>query len=239
MLNKILYTLTAVVVLFTSCQKDYVIGGKNEDESIYKNTLTYDVLKQDPVYDSLIQLIDAAGLQNDINEANTTLFAPSDFAIFNYLNDRTRYVQSAYGDTKKFGMDSLKYYLQNNINGTKDSLKLYIVKPALNYSDLTTTGRFYETGLPNKKVIVSYEETRDPNMGYNPLVSTVPRLVYLSYLTGNYNLSDQNPASDIPSDLGYRVLCKTSGILTKNGIIDELEPAHTLFFADWPDNISN
>ncbi|SDC46342.1 fasciclin domain-containing protein [Niabella drilacis] len=238
MRTKGLYILIAIATLVASCTKDHIIGGEQEDINAYKNTPTFDVLKTDAVYDTLVQLIEAAGLQNEVNTSNTTFFAPTDYAVMNYLNDRTLYVQSVYGDTKKFGLDSLIYYLKNNINNTKDSFRLYIVKPALNYGDLTASGQFYETGLSAKKVIVSYEYVRSGDLGYNPIVSSIPRVVYLSYLYQPYDLSDSNPASDIPSVVGVRSLCKVSGLRTQNGIMNELEASHVLFFSNWRGNIS-
>jgi hypothetical protein len=214
---------------WTACKKDYIVGGTPGDTNVYSHTTTYDVLKSLPLYDTLIQLIDTAGLKDKVNEQGVTFFAPSDYSIYTYLNLRTIQVQNA-DPTAKFALDSLFYYLRNNINGTRDSLLMYLVPQPLPYSVLTNTGAFYPTELPGDTAIVSYEYTKDANLGYNPLVSGVPQVVYFTQLWQPYALSDANPAGDITPDIGVHTLCPTSGVVTKTGMINALSNSHTLFF---------
>ena len=183
-------TLAMLLVLLNACKKDYITGGAPEDINMYKNTSTYDVLKADPLYDTLIQVIDAAGLKDKINEQGTTFFAPSDYAIYNYLNLRTRFVQLTINANSKFALDSLLYYVKNNKNNTKDSLLMYLVQKPLPYTELTHTGTLYKTGLAGDTAIISYEYTKDGSLGYNPLVSSQPRIVYYTHLWYHYNLSE-------------------------------------------------
>lgn len=216
--------------LITSCGKDYIVGGEKEDIHQYEGTSTFDVLKLSADYDTLVQIIETANLVDDINKSNTTFFAPSDYTILRYLRARTLFVQAKYDASAIFGLDSLKYYIQNNINNTRDSLKLYLINEALPYSQLTTTGALYNTELSNAEAVVSYEYTRAVELGYSGIVSSVPRLVYYTFLWYPYDLSDLNPAADIPDNIGVRTMVVQSGLTTKNGIINKLEPVHTLFF---------
>ena len=177
----------------------------------------------------MIQLIDTAGLKDKLDQPGTTFFAPSDYSVFSYLNQRTIQVQNA-DPAAKFALDSLFYYLRNNVNGTRDSLSMYLIPQTLPYSALTNTGAFYPTELTGDTVIVSYEYTKDPNLGYNSLVSGVPQVVYFTQLWQPYALSDANPAGNITPDIGVHTLCTTSGIVTKTGMVNALSNAHTLFF---------
>ncbi|MCC6288917.1 MAG: fasciclin domain-containing protein [Chitinophagaceae bacterium] len=226
--------LIIAVLLFslatTSCKKDYIVGGQIEDVTKYAKMTTFDVLKSNPDYDTLVQVIEAANMVDEVNKANTTFFAPSDYAILNYLASRTFFVQKNYDATAVFGLDSLKYYLQQNINNTRDSLKMYLIGDVLSYEKLTNTGAFFTTNLSDTKVVVSYEYVRDFELGYSSIVSSVPRIIYYSFLWYPYDLSDLNPAGDIPEDAGVRTRVIQSGLVTQNGIIDKLEPAHILFF---------
>jgi hypothetical protein len=61
-----------LIAALASCKKDYITGGQIEDVNMYKNNTNYEVLAQDPAYDTLVQLIDAAGLKDKINEPGTT-----------------------------------------------------------------------------------------------------------------------------------------------------------------------
>jgi hypothetical protein len=230
-----LINLAAVFVLaliFTACKKDYITGGTAENVNKYKDSTTYEVLNGNPLYDTLVQLIDAAGIKDKINEQGTTFFAPSDYSIFNYLQLRSVDVQNNINQDSQFGLDSLLYYLQNNINGTKDSMLMYLIHQPLSYSVLTNTGTLYPTELAGDTVAVSYEYTKEGTLGYNSVVSSQPQLLYFTQLWYHYDLSNDNPAGDIPLNIGVHTRCQTSGIITKNGIMNALINSHTLFFYD-------
>lgn len=222
--------LCTIALLISACKKEYIIGGVPEDVNMYKNTSTYDVLKSDPLYDTLVQIIDAAGLKDKINEQGTTFFAPSDYSIFSYLSQRTEYVQNTISLNARFPLDSLVFYLKNNVNNTRDSLLMYLIKQPLTYNILTNTGTKYATELPGDSVVVSYEYTKNGQLGYNDVVSGVPQVVYFTQLWYPYTISPSTPAGNIPPKIGVRTLVKTSGINTQNGIMNALENSHTLFF---------
>ena len=228
---KRLAVLLSIIVIYSACKKDYIVGGGAiENVNYYKDSTTYDVLNGNSAYDTLIQLIDAAGFKDKINEQGATYFAPSDKAIFNYLNQRTIYVQNNINQDSIFGLDSLKYYLRNNINGTKDSMLMYLIPTSLPYSAMTNAGKLYATELEGDTAIVSYEFTSDPNLGYNPVVSSQPQIVYFTQLWHHYDLNDINTAGAVPNNIGVHTLVKTSGIKTKNGILNLLDNSNPLFF---------
>ena len=222
----------ALALVFTACKKDYITGGTIENVNKYKDSTTYDVLNGNPLYDTLVQLIDAAGIKDKINAQGTTFFAPSNVSILDYLNFRTIYVQNNINQDSTFGLDSLKYYLQNNINSTKDSMLMYLVQKPLPYSALTNTGSVYPTELPGDTVLVSYEFTASQYNGYynsngnvsptTPVVSTQPQVVYFTQLWYHYDLSDANPAGSVPLNIGVHDLVRTSGIITQNGVLNFL-----------------
>lgn len=225
--------LGSILLLLQACNKnDYIIGGNKQDVNMYKSLSTYDMLKTNAAFDTLTQVIDAAGIKEKINEAGTTFFAPSDQSIKFYLAQRTLYLQYTVDQYARFGLDSLLYYLANNINGTRDSLSMYIVKQSLTYNTLTDQGALFQTELQGDTVVVSYEETKDENLGYSSSVSNLPRIVYFTQLWYHYDLSEDNPAGNIPKEIGVRTRVSTSGILTQNGVVHVLEPSHSLFFYD-------
>ena len=218
------------MLLLNSCKKDYITGGTVEDSNMYKNVTTYNFLASNALYDTLVQVIDAAGLQDKINQQDVTFFAPSDYSIYTYLSLRTLYVQNNINIESKFGLDSLLYYVSNNINGTRDSLLMYLILKPLPYSVLTDAGSYYATELTGDSAIVSYEYTKEEHLGYNSNVSGVPQLVYYTHVWYPYELNSENKAGDIPEDIGVHTLVKVSGIQTQTGLVNELENAHTLFF---------
>lgn len=228
-ISGIMVSLLAIT-FFASCKKDYIVGGKANDASLYKNVSTYDVLKSNPLFDTLVQLIDTAGLKDKINASGTTFFAPTDRAIYDYMQTRTLFIQENVDQYGKFPLDSVFYYLRNNIDGTRDSLLMYLVNTSLTFNVLTAAGNNYATGLANDTAIVSYEFTKDVNLGYNPLVSSIPQVVYYTHLWYPYHIGPNTPIDSIPYNAGVHTLVQTSGIQTQNGILNVLENGHVLFF---------
>ena len=229
---KIALLLLTVAATIFGCQKRYITGGEIEDVNKYSNLSTYDALSSLAQFDTLVQVIDAAGLKDAVNAAQTTFFAPSDASVYNYLNKRTIDIQASVDQYAKFTLDSLKYHLENNIEGIADSLKMYLIPGLLNVdADLSATGSFYKTALSGDSAIVSYEYTYDDNMGYTDLVSTPPRLVYYTHLWKPYALDDQDStAADVPAATGVHTLVTTSFMNTQNGVIHVLSSGSTLFF---------
>jgi hypothetical protein len=223
--------LASSLLAITSCsKKDYIIGGEPQDANMFKQMSNYDVLKTMPLYDTFVQLIDAGGLKDQLNKANSTYFAPTDYSILAYLGARTAVVQKV-DQYAKFGLDSLLYYISTNKNGTKDSLLMYQIGQPLWYDNITEPGTKYVTGLAGDTAVVSFEITTNTQQGYNPVVSTTPKLQYFTQMWKPYGpLTPNNPAKNIPNTVGVRTLCKTSFLATQNGWLNALEPSHVLFF---------
>lgn len=233
--HKLIIKIVGVLLMmsvFVACKKsDYIVGGETQDVNMYKNMTTYEVLKSNTQFDTLVQLIDAAGLKETINQTNSTFFGVTNTSISKYLTERSNYVQATIDQNKKFLLDSLVYYLQNNIDGTRDSLLMYLIPgKTLLYSDLNKYGAIYQTALGGDSAAVSYEETKDESLGYNSLVSSIPKLIYFTQLWYEYDLSESNPASDIPESVGVRTRVQTSNMQSKNGVVHVLEGSHVLFF---------
>ena len=75
-----------LIASFVSCKKDdYFIGGSLHNAQF--NGTTYEYLKTNPLFDTLLLLIDKTGLKDEVNAANTTFFAPTDYAIKKYVKD--------------------------------------------------------------------------------------------------------------------------------------------------------
>jgi len=226
----ILIALSTCSIMWCGCSKKYIVGGQPEDVNMYKNTLTYDMLKGNPLFDTLLRVIDTAGLKDKINETGTTFFAPSDYSIYNYLYLRTIQDQNS-NQYAQFGLDSLFYYLRNNINGTKDSLSMYLVHTPLTYNVLSSSGTAYPTALTDDTVVVSYEYTTNSLLGYSGYVSGRPQVVYFTQLWYPFTIGPSSPVDSIPINIGVRTLVTTSGITTQNGVVNVLESSHVLFFS--------
>ncbi len=110
-----------------------------------------------------------------------------------------------------------------------DSINIYLVNGSLTYDKLTENGTLYPTLRQGSDCVVSYEETTDPALGYNPNVSTIPRIVYFTFLL-KAAYSTNRRISEIQSDEGVHTRVQTSGIESTTGIIHVLNNQHKLFF---------
>ena len=224
-MKKIIWIFPLLLLAIFSCKKqDYIIGGQTSNPKV--DQTTYDYLKGNSMhlFDTLLLLVDAAGLKDSINQSGVTFFAPTDYSIDAYLQARTLAVQ-AIDPTKVYSLDSMLKY---DVARIKDSLMMYIVPQTLPYSVLTANGAVYPTELPGDSVVVSYETTQNANLGYSSLVSTVPQIEYFTQLW--YPAPQPLVASDISTSIGVHTLCQTSGIQTTTGMLDVLQNTHVLFF---------
>lgn len=225
-------TLLIAICTFSACKKSYISGGEINDLGKYKDVTTFDYLKSTQQFDTLAQLIEAGDLQAKINQEGT-LFAVPNRAIFSYLNARTINLQNNVNANAKFTLDSLKYYIKNNINNTKDSLLMYFIPGSrLTPDKLTSNGKVYSSGLVGNQVAVSYEFTKDPSLGYTNLVSSVPQVVFFTQLWSPYIIDNNNSAADIPADIGVRSLVNSSFIGTKTGVVNALGSSTLFYYGD-------
>ncbi len=220
-----LLLFVVTMAMFSACKKsDYLIGGSLNQVKV--NITTYDYLKNNPhhLFDTLVMLIDAAGLKDSINQPGITFFAPTDYSIDNYLYKKTLQEQnvnifSLYTiDTLiKYDLDSFKYYIGE-----------YIVHTPLNFNKLTATGTQFGTGRDTTYAVVSYEPTHDPYLGFYSALNTPPSIVYYTLLkhqiNGSFNAQQFTKAD------GVKTRAQTFGILTTTGTLGVLGNEHILYF---------
>ena len=84
----LLYILAASTVLISCKRDEYFIGGSTHSAKV--DMTTYDFLKSNSagLFDTLLLLVDKAGVKDQINRENITFFAPTDYSIVRYLNAR-------------------------------------------------------------------------------------------------------------------------------------------------------
>ncbi|MCF3107926.1 fasciclin domain-containing protein [Niabella sp. CC-SYL272] len=218
------------LILLASCKRDdYLTGGSLHNPKF--DMTTYDFLKNRPdgLFDTLVSLIDKAGLKDLLNKNNITFFAPTDYSILKYLDSRTKQEQKI-NENRKWTLDSMIKY---ELTKFSDSLKTYIVDRKLAYSGLTNNGTMMPTEKAGSQTVVSYEEIKPDHPDYEKLggntnVSTNPFIVYYTLLYAP--LTPPIVAADITPEQGRRERVQTSGIETNTGMIQVLNNDHILFF---------
>lgn len=224
-IHSILFIAAVAGLFFSACKKnDYFVGGTLHNAKV--NMSTYDFLKSNNrgLFDTLLLLVDKAGIKDLINKKGVTFFVPTDYSIKTYCEYRSIQIQKV-DPFKKWTVDSIiKYELPR----FADSLNVYMLPSAVSYAQSTETGKIYNTQKAGAKAVVSYESTDDPNLGYNESSTVYPRIMYYTYLYGA--LTEPFVASKIPAALGSRNLIQTSGVESTTGLVHVLANSHTLFF---------
>jgi hypothetical protein len=223
---KYLAVVLLAIAVFAGCKKDnYIVGGNLSNATT--PLTTYDYLKNNRFkeFDTLLMIIDKAGLKDVINQKGITFYAPTDFSIDNYLRERSQEVQN-FDPNKNYTIDSLIKY---DLAHFKDSLNAYIIPKTVTYSSLTNNGVLFNTAMNSSNAVISYETTTDGTLGGTTVVSTLPRLEYYTFIKGA-PLPSPLVASAIPDSVGVRVLCQTSGLTTATGQLNVLDNSHVLYF---------
>lgn len=209
------------VLMLCACKKDSYIndGGKS---SAYVDMTTYDFLKSNSKFDSLVKVIDQAGLKDAIN-GNITFFATTNYGIVDYVAAKKNQKAIEIGNENfDFGIKDLP------AKELSDSLKTYMFDGKINRDNITLAGKLYNTLLgpiPNVQYMIKFRRSFDYG-------SYLDHVDYVTYTKVIGTRDDQEPNQDaIPDDQKDRATdCQTSGIITKTGIVHVLNGNHRLFF---------
>jgi len=205
----------AFAFIFFGCEKQgYLIDGGLHNPKV--EMTTYDYLKTKSVFDTLVLLIDKAGLRETIN-GDVTFFAPTDFAVTNYVNTKKADVL-AVNPFSNFTLDDIP------VSTLRDSLKMYIVPGKINRDDMTAEGKTYTTLMGNR-VHIALVPVQD---AYTNIVKTWPQYVFFTKIVG----AGLDVPGTVPpaAELDIKNVCQTSGIITNTGILHVIENSHTMFY---------
>lgn len=212
--NTILLIGVLAFIFFGCEKKGYLIDGGVHNPNV--DMTTYDYLKTNRVFDTLVILIDKAGLKETIN-GDVTFFAPTDFSIVNYVTAK-RGDMLGINPFSNFRLDSIPKAT------LRDTLKMYIIPGKINRSDMTKEGKIYTTLMGNK-VHIALVPVQD---AYVNIVTTWPQYVFFTKVVGaGLDVPGTIPP---PSELDIRNVCQTSGIITNTGILHVIENSHTMFY---------
>ncbi|MBS0029186.1 hypothetical protein ACTJJ0_14645 [Chitinophaga sp. 22321] len=140
---KIIHLLLGSLLILAACKKDnYLVDNGGTDLERIRKMPTYEFLKESKVLDTVVLLIDRAGMKDEIN-GDITFFSPTTFGVNSFLAQQTIALQRKYNNENiKFTLDSLsadsiKFYLRRHIfKGVIDKKALgYTKKPFTNVSN--------------------------------------------------------------------------------------------------------
>lgn len=212
-----------VAILTTSaCKKDDYINDGGKILTGRVNMTTYDYLKTNPKFDSLIRIIDQAGMKDQVN-GNITFFATTNYGVAEYVAAKKQEKVAQLGDENiSFNIDSL------DSNQLKDSLKNYMFSGKITRNQLNTEGRLFNSMLGPVNGVTWLIKLRRTN-DHSAYLDYVEYLNFTKVI-GTRDDLEADPAS-VPQDRRDISLdCQTSNIITTTGILHVINDNHRLFF---------
>lgn len=239
-LKKLFIPLLVAMFAAGACTKNSIVGGDTHNPHV--GVSTYDFIKSNPrgLFDTVLQIIDSAGLKDILNATDITFFCPTDYSIKSFL-DQKRAQQHAIDERLDYNLDSLfKYHTRDML---RDSMGMYIFARELTRDNLTAEGDYYESLCPNTdpatnvdhpyiERYLSLEEVE--NYTVPGLVSTKPKCIFYTKIIGMKDNADGKDPSGASNRQDVKVIVQTSGLLSTNGVIHVLDNSHTWLFFKYP-----
>ncbi|WP_214071822.1 hypothetical protein [Mucilaginibacter sp. dw_454] len=226
---KLFILFALAITVFYSCKKEDTIGGKLFDAHV--NMTTYDYLKTNHLFDTLVIMIDKMNLKDEVNSSGT-FFAITNYDIHNYVLAKQNQLQIQNNDENlKFTFDSL------NFTTLKDSLRAYMFKGKYTRDNLNATGTLATADDGELRLIQLI-----PTTAYTgTLFPTEPEYINLTKLVANQYFTlppvlDTNTVKQLDPSQFLRTVCQTTGILTTTGVLHVLSNDHTFTYFNNVDN---
>ncbi|WP_183567325.1 hypothetical protein [Mucilaginibacter sp. SP1R1] len=222
---KIFILALFATVAFFSCKKEYTIGGDLFKAQV--NMTTYDYLKTNHAFDTLVMMIDKMQLKNEVNSSGT-FFAVTNYSIHSYVALKKEQLGIIRNDENlTFTFDSLDF------NSLKDSLRAYMFKDKITRDNLSQKG-IYPKAQDGEYRLVQLRPTTDYT---NNIFTTNPQYIYFT------KVIPKVPGGPVPVDIDavqlvdprqlLSTLCQTTGIITTTGVLHVLSNSHTFtYFGD-------
>lgn len=219
---KYTFYLLFIAIGLVACKKDkYKNDGGTHSPNV--NMTTYDYLKQHGSFDSLIAVIDLAGMKDMVNSSKT-FFAVPDWGINDYVQAKRQLKIIETGD------ENVAFYLKDlDVYTLRDSLKTYMFAETINRTNLTVKGKEYPSLFgPMQDDTRMYIRLRRVQ-NYNGYVGTVD-FISFGKVIGTLD-ADEPVFENIPVNQRDKTVdCQTTGIITTTGTLHVLSNYHRLFF---------
>lgn len=206
----------AVTMMMASCKKDkYIIGGSLHNAKV--NMTTYEYLKTNRLFDTLLVLIDKAGMKEEIN-GDVTFFAPTDYSIKALLERREEKLQQQNND------ESLRYNLSDlPVPELRDSLRSHLFTGKITRESLSLANKLF-TSKANEPFSIRLMEGPSPG-----LVSAKPQYLFLIKVRNGLDPEPLTP--NFPDkDKDISDVAQTSNIQTTTGVLHVLGNTHRFYW---------
>ncbi|ASZ12025.1 fasciclin domain-containing protein [Chitinophaga pendula] len=209
--------ITLAFVSIVACKKgDYLSGGNLANPKV--EMTTYDYLKRNPLFDTLVLLVDRAGMKEQLN-SNITFFAPTDYSIRLLMLTRTAEIQ------KKYNNENIKYTVDSfPVPELRDSIKAYMFGQPIRREQLSLSHQVFKNLLGQEYSVKLVESDE-----YDGILSQRPRFVHIIRIIKG--LDPEPLPKDYPDTLKDKnEQTQTSGIITQTGTLHVINNQHTFYW---------
>jgi hypothetical protein len=222
---KILTAASALLLLATvACKKSYTIGGSTFVAQV--NMTTYDYLKTNHLFDTLVMMIDKTGLKDELNQAGT-FFAVTNYSIRSYIEAKRadlRIIRN--NENMPYTFDSL------NLATLRDSLRSYMFTDRFTRDNITRNGLWRQSRDGEYRLMQLIPTSDYTNQN---VFTTAPQYIYFTKiiaLPGHPVPTDSTQLGSVVNEQRLENLCQTTGILTTTGVLHVLGNSHMFNFYD-------
>lgn len=209
--------LLLMIVFWGACTNDdYLHDGGLANPEV--NMTTYDYLKSNPLFDTLVMTIDLLNLKEEVNQAGT-VYAVTNYSFTSYIMDELNSLRQITSDTT--------YTYADIPRSSLDSVRMYFFRDRLTRDDLAKEGKIYTSGLG-----MEFKLSREPVSDYSSvLIDKAEYLYFIKQEGKRFDTYDETMDNSLPKDeKDQRILVQTSGIITTTGVVHVLANSHKLFF---------
>jgi hypothetical protein len=211
--------LAAVICLaLNACKKSYTIGGSTFKAEV--NMTTYDYLKTNHLFDTLVIMIDRTGLKDELNQSGT-FFASTNYSINSFTAQRADSVRLWRNDENyPYNFDSL------DLPSLRDSLRSYMFHDRITRDNISKTG-LYRKANDGEMRLIQLIATADYTN--STVFTTNPQYIYFTKIIpwqGNPVPVDSSTLGNVKPEQLLSTLCQTTGILTTTGVLHVLNNNH-------------
>lgn len=201
-----LLILIAVFGLYSCSNNDYLVDGGVADPNV--KTTTFEYLKSHKQLDTLALLIERADMINVVNAKSTTLFAPNNLSIRNYVAEMI-FEKRKTNPTATFTIDDIP------VASLKVMLGNYVFDQTIDRSNMLKQGKIYTTHSGEERLI-----SLQPVDAYNAQLDYFPEYVYYTFKVG----ATWDPIEKAVDD--KKTVVRTSNLISTNGVIHVLQGDH-------------
>lgn len=219
---KFLIPIATAALLFTaisSCKKSYTIGGSTFVAKV--NVSTYDYLKTNHLFDTLVIMIDKMGLKDEVNKAGT-FFAVTNYSIRNFVLARQADLRIVRNDENlNYTFDSL------DLPSLRDTLRTYMFADRITRDNISQIGEWRPSAEGDPRLIELLTSGDYTNQN---VFTTNPKYMYLTKIVDQPGFpvpTDSTQLISVDPSQKKQTLCQTTGILTTTGVLHVLSDLHT------------